>query len=206
MLPIALGLVGIAYVLGWSALTGGSIVDELRSVLTGTPSDDRERYRARRERKQDEADALTASTPGGYVHVGPVDGVEPDGDASSSTPGGYVNVGAPPASGTPTLVAIGQGSHRLAPDAAAAFKRAEARVGRQIKVTDSYRSSAQQAECHRRKPTLCAPAGSSLHERGLAVDIVEMNDDKIAQALAGTGWFQATWKNEIWHWSYGVRG
>lgn len=222
MLAIGLGLFGVAYVLGWSALTGGSVIDELRAVLTGEPSDARARYREARDRRQAESAALTGGqlVGAGLGRAGgdfaPVDDAGEAG-AADGEPGGLGRAGgdfdtsAPAAGVEPQLVSIGQGGHRLQPAAAAALARAEARVGRKIKVTDSYRSYAQQADCYRRKPGVCAAPGKSWHERGLAIDIIEMNADDIAQALAGTGWYQATWSTaagvkEIWHWSYGGRG
>lgn len=103
-----------------------------------------------------------------------------------------------------TLVSLGQGLHQLRPDAAAAFKRAEARAGRQIKVTDSFRTNAQQADLKQRKPTLAAAPGTSGHEMGICVDIVDMQDLTIKAALEAEDWHQFDRKKEPWHWSFHV--
>jgi hypothetical protein len=118
--------------------------------------------------------------------------------------------GTAPATGSvPPLENIG-GPHRLAPSAAVAYRRASAMFGRPIPITDSYRTPEQQADCARRKPELCAPAGRSLHERGLAIDvhtgIVNPNDPRLVQALTATGWNRYAPTREPWHWSYGVIG
>lgn len=233
MLPLAVALGTLGYLLAWSAVTGGSVADEFRALVAGDKSPARTQYEAERAEgggggwtflrdfrdRLDDApgavdpdDYASGRTPGGTGGGSP-GGVGSGGGGGGSgvadVPGGEPGTDK---DGNPiTLVKIGQGGHKLRHDAAAAFKRAEERAGRQIKVTDSYRSRAQQEDCYRRKPGTCAKPGGSLHESGLAVDIVEMTDDKIAQALAGVGFIQATWETsqgvrEIWHWSYGIKG
>lgn len=103
------------------------------------------------------------------------------------------------------LVAIGQGSHKLTRAAAASFAAVEAAVGRQVKVTDSYRTHAQEQELAARKPGYGVP-GYSLHEVGLAVDIVEMTAVDIVNAFNADGWVRWSPTKEPWHWSYWLRG
>lgn len=75
----------------------------------------------------------------------------------------------------PSLDASG-GRAGLAPALVAALARAEQLLGRPVPVTSGYRSPAQQAALYARRfanPFPVAPPGSSLHERGLAVDVPE---------------------------------
>lgn len=69
------------------------------------------------------------------------------------------------------LVPIGQGSHRLAPGAAAGFQAWQRAFGRSIPVTDSYRPYAEQARQHAANPGRFAPADKSAHVDGTAVDV-----------------------------------
>jgi D-alanyl-D-alanine dipeptidase len=108
----------------------------------------------------------------------------------------------------PATVPIGYTSHRLVQPAANAYRAAGKAYGSTIPITDSFRTTAQQEQCHREKPTLCAVPGRSMHERGLAIDIdtgkVNPNDPKLLAALTGTGWRRFSPTGEPWHWSYGV--
>jgi hypothetical protein len=150
---------------------------------------------------------------------------EPVGTTSPST-GGGLDGGLPPlqettpaASATATasagltgidslgpldLVKIGQGGHQLRADAAAAFARVEKRVGRTVFVTDSFRTYAQQADLYKRKPNLAAKPGTSGHEKGICVDIVEMQSNDIKNAFTAEDWHQFNRAKEPWHWSYHV--
>lgn len=114
-----------------------------------------------------------------------------------------------------TLVSIGYGSHRLAPNAAAAYKAATIKYGKPIPVTDSFRTRAQQEECYRNKPDLCAPPGKSDHERGLAIDVdsskLNLDDPALVSALESTGWVRngkrirtgnGGYRPEPWHWAF----
>lgn len=69
------------------------------------------------------------------------------------------------------LVPIGQGSHRLAPAAAAGFRAWQAAYGFPIPVTDSYRPYAEQARQHARNPDRFAHPDKSAHVDGTAVDV-----------------------------------
>lgn len=138
-------------------------------------------------------------------------GVGVGGDAGTTTPG--------PVAGPLDLVPIGYGSHRLTKSAAAGYRTASMLYGRTIPVTDSYRSSEQQAACYKAKPDLCAPPGKSKHEQGLAIDVdtskVNPDDPALIKALTSAGWFRAgkvvrdgagNMRPEPWHWSFGVKG
>ncbi len=112
---------------------------------------------------------------------------------------------------TPVLVSIGYNGHRLAAPAAVAYRAASAMFGRSIPITDSYRSAAQQADCHNRKPDLCAkPGPRAPHMLGLAIDVdgtaVNHDDPKLIAALTSSGWRQYNRTKEIWHWSWGFTG
>lgn len=55
------------------------------------------------------------------------------------------------------------------------------RTGKQLVINDAWRSQATQAEAHRRKPGLAAPAGQSLHPLGLAMDIDQNQAAQLSQ-------------------------
>lgn len=108
------------------------------------------------------------------------------------------------------LQLIGQGNHKLAPAAAVAFARAEQLYGGRITVTDSYRSCAHQQQRYEEtrltEPGRFAPAKSSRHTRGEAVDVnlvvMGASNSKLFAALRTAGWCQARPSDEPWHWSY----
>lgn len=110
--------------------------------------------------------------------------------------------------GDAQTVAIGYAGHRLAEPAAGAYQLAGRYLGRTIPITDSTRTRAQQADCYRRKPDLCAPPGRSMHERGLAIDVdtsrIDPNAPALVYALTNAGWRRYDPTREPWHWSYGV--
>jgi hypothetical protein len=141
---------------------------------------------------------------------------------SSGATGHYAN-GRIPAR---ALCSIGQGSHRLRCDAARDFRRLSAayagRFGRPLRVTDSYRSYAEQVSCRQRKGSLCAVPGTSNHGRGLAVDLAPpahvcgTTQHRWLEANAGRyGWLWPAWARpgsgthgatgECWHWQYKIR-
>jgi hypothetical protein len=99
-------------------------------------------------------------------------------------------------------------------EAMRSFQRASLALGAPIRVTDSYRSHAQQAAAYARKPGLAAPPGSSYHERGLAIDV---DGDayggygseafrRVAETLEALGWHRFDPIREPWHFSYRVTG
>lgn len=111
------------------------------------------------------------------------------------------------------LTSVGLGGHKLYGPAAAAFiqlRRAAGRAGINLTLTDSYRSFSQQAEGHRRKPGVVAPAGKSVHGFGLAVDLAEGWPPRPLSARARQ-WLQENawlygWRNSVprepWHYVY----
>jgi hypothetical protein len=112
---------------------------------------------------------------------------------------------------TDALASAGDGGHRLAAPAAAAFwdlQAAARRDGVTVGVTDSYRSFDAQVDVARRKGLysnggLAAQPGTSQHGWGLAVDL---DLDSRAQAWMRTnaarfGFVEDT-PREPWHWAY----
>jgi hypothetical protein len=196
MFSLGIGLAGLAYLLAYSAWTGSSVTDELSALVRGERSPGKALAESR---------STTSTNPFEGLTLGGVGSPAPDPSVPSPT---SASNNATDSTGRPiTLVSIGQSGHRLQPDTAAAFKRAETRFGGTIKITDSYRSRAQQADCHRRKPTICAAAGKSDHEDGDAVDVVDSANGKLIQALMDEGFVRARCDSdgcdEPWHFSRG---
>lgn len=119
----------------------------------------------------------------------------------------------------PDYVSIGsQPNLVLDRDAAASFARVEAAYGKTIFLSGASRSYAEQAASYALHPERFAPPGTSLHEVGLAVDVVQtmnLEDPRLIAAFTSNGWFRAgklgNWYghgqiHEPWHWSYGVAG
>ena len=112
------------------------------------------------------------------------------------------------------LEKIGIGGHRLHRSAAAAFNRWRelARgAGIDLTLTDSYRNFDQQVDLKRRKPSLSATPGKSVHGWGFAVDIsIGMPPKPFGQTVyewfkanaPGIGWHLGRPKDEPWHWVY----
>lgn len=133
---------------------------------------------------------------------------------SGGAGGGAAGTTSTTAGGPPTdLVPIGYGSHRLASRAAAAYKNASIKFGRPIPITDSIRTYEQQADCHDRKPDLCAPPSyNAPHVRGVAIDVDGnqtggYENPKLLSALSSSGWVRngkrlADGKPEPWHWEF----
>ena len=109
---------------------------------------------------------------------------------------------------------IGIGGHRLHRSAAAAFNRwrdAARGAGIDLTLTDSYRNFDQQVDLKRRKPTLSATPGKSVHGWGFAVDLsIGMPPKPFGQSVyrwlqdngPGIGWHLGRPKDEPWHWVY----
>lgn len=95
---------------------------------------------------------------------------------------------------------------KMAATAAVALRRAEARLGRQIRIGNAYRGPDEQRRLANAKPGLAAPQGKSYHERGLAMDLVNENGEDVRRALEAENWRQFSRAKEPWHWSYGVTG
>ncbi len=193
-----LGVIAAAVGAGliYSAITGQAPLDELRKVLESGKLDG-----AAGRRPLAVADLGKSGQLGGKL----------DGGTSTST-------GADGPADPTNLVPIGQGSHRLTAPAAAAFKAAEQRLGRPIKVTDSYRSFAQQQAAHRSDPQRFADPAKSAHPEGVAVDVNlgamgcttgrrgDPAYDRLYAALTGAGWCTYTGgtSGDTWHFSFGV--
>ncbi len=191
---------GVGGGLIYAAFTGQSPLNELRKALeTGKLDGPPEGGRSI---------ATVAPTPigepGATYNIGTVPKPDP---AAGSTATGPLN-----------LVPIGQGSHRLAAPAAAAFAAWERAYGAKIIVTDSYRSQQQQAAGNAADPGRFASASGSAHPMGLAVDVNlpittggqsrkgQARYDRLAAAGASTGWRSYTGgvSGDTWHFSYGV--
>lgn len=109
------------------------------------------------------------------------------------------------------LAPIGDGDHRLAASAAAAFgdlQAAARRDGVTFGVTDSYRSIDAQVDVAKRKGLysqggLAAQPGTSQHGWGLAVDLDLDSQAQIWMRANGArfGFFEDT-PREPWHWAY----
>jgi hypothetical protein len=109
---------------------------------------------------------------------------------------------------------IGVYRHRLHPSAAAAFaelRAAAAGVGINLTCTDSYRSIEEQEDLKRRKPSLSATPGKSVHGWGFAVDLsIDLPPRAFGQSVLDwlkangpqLGWFLGRPKDEPWHWVY----
>lgn len=126
------------------------------------------------------------------------------------------------------LTSIGQGGHRLVGPAAASFKRVEKAFGRQIPITDSYRTAASQAANYDSDPSRFGK--SSAHVEGRAVDVNlasagvgnqspdprKWDEDatwkRLNKAFMAEGWYNYQYWGkstkgktpEPWHWSYQV--
>lgn len=109
--------------------------------------------------------------------------------------------------------------HRLHPDAARSWWRLNAaytqRFGSRLCVTDSYRGYEAQAALQAAKPGLAAPAGTSNHGWGVAMDLcggIESFESPAHRwmVLHGPrfGWVNPVWaraggaRPEPWHWEY----
>lgn len=115
------------------------------------------------------------------------------------------------------LCKIGIGDHKLRTDAAVSFAKMNAAfkkdTGKDLAVTDSYRSLESQISVAARKPGFAARPGTSNHGLGLAVDLGagtssgtgEQYDWLVANAKK-YGWENPDWAQrnsyELWHWEY----
>lgn len=109
---------------------------------------------------------------------------------------------------------IGVGHHRLHANAAAGFERLRrlaAGAGIDLTCTDSYRPLAEQIDLKRRKPTLAATPGRSVHGWGFAVDVSIGSPPKpfgmsvltwLNDHAPTVGWHLGRPADEPWHWVY----
>ena len=110
----------------------------------------------------------------------------------------------------PTLVPIPwQPNATLDIEALASLAKVQAMYGKPLFVTSGYRSYASQATAHASDPSRFAPADSSLHTVGLAVDFntnsVNVEDPKLVDLMTANRWYRVG-KSGHMHWSYGVPG
>ncbi len=99
--------------------------------------------------------------------------------------------------------------HRLQCDAAQALEEANAeylaQTGRQLKVTDSYRSFGLQVRTRALKPATAAKPGTSNHGWGMAVDLDPQSSAWLTANGKDYGWVHPSWarpggpKPESWH-------
>jgi hypothetical protein len=100
-------------------------------------------------------------------------------------------------------------SHRLAIVAANAAEQMNAAykadTGKNLRVSSSYRTRAQQASVKAKKGSLAASPGNSMHERGLALDLDITNPQtyRWLKDNAGKYNFGQSLSYEKWHWTYG---
>ncbi|GAA3540153.1 peptidoglycan DD-metalloendopeptidase family protein [Kribbella ginsengisoli] len=112
------------------------------------------------------------------------------------------------------------GGHMLRCDAAAAYQQLSSAFrqafGKNLCITDSYRSYSAQVDLYGRKPSLAALPGTSNHGWGVAVDLCG-GIDKFGTAqyewmsahASGYGWVHPDWarqggnREEPWHWEFG---
>ncbi len=121
-------------------------------------------------------------------------------------------------SGTPSngelpeewLCSVGVGDHKLRSDAAVAFAEMNAafkkETGKDIGITDSYRSLEGQISVAARKPGFAARPGTSNHGWGLALDLDTSNYAWLEANAGKYGWENPDWAKansyELWHWEY----
>ena len=85
------------------------------------------------------------------------------------------------------------------------FRAAERALGREIKLTGSWRSCAYQMTKYHSDPNRFAHPNVTLHTQGLAIDVstAQGGQDKIRRALKRRGWSQSRPDDEPWHYSFG---
>lgn len=101
---------------------------------------------------------------------------------------------------------------KLQAPALRAFRAAERRYGRfrpkkwrAIKLSGSWRSCAYQASLYAKDSHRYANPATSLHCRGLAIDVINPVPAGVHRALTYIGWVQARPDDEPWHYSWGVK-
>jgi hypothetical protein len=87
------------------------------------------------------------------------------------------------------------------------LRAAEARLGREIVVTGSFRTCSLQAVLYKSDPNRFAPNTVGVHCQALAIDVTTEDPElktKVRKALLAEGWHQSRPEDEPWHWSYKV--
>ncbi|MDN5659468.1 M15 family metallopeptidase [Brevibacterium aurantiacum] len=115
------------------------------------------------------------------------------------------------------LCEIGVGNHKLRSDAAVSFAKMNAAfkkdTGKELAVTDSYRSLESQISVAERKPGFAARPGTSNHGWGIALDLgagtqngTGVQYDWLVANADKYGWENPDWAQrnsyELWHWEY----
>lgn len=115
------------------------------------------------------------------------------------------------------LCEIGIGGHKLRADAAVSFAEMNAAykadTGKDMAITDSYRTLESQVSVAGRKPGLAARPGTSLHGWGIALDFgggaATASGEQyewLVKNAGKYGWENPDWakssKYEPWHWEY----
>lgn len=94
---------------------------------------------------------------------------------------------------------------KLQSPAMRSFRSAERRLGREIKLTGTWRSCAFQAQLYQSDTSRFAHPNSTLHTQGLAIDVstAQGDQERIRTLLKRRGWTQSRPVDEPWHYSYG---
>lgn len=115
------------------------------------------------------------------------------------------------------LCEVGVGKHKLRSDAAVSFAKMNAAykkdTGKELAITDSYRSLESQISVAERKPGFAARPGTSNHGWGIALDLgggTETGTGPQSEWLIANGekygWENPDWAKrnsyELWHWEY----
>lgn len=115
------------------------------------------------------------------------------------------------------LCKIGVGDHKLRADAAVSFAKMNAAfkkdTGKELAITDSYRSLESQISVAHRKPGFAARPGTSNHGWGLALDLgggtqtgTGVQYEWLVAHAKEYGWENPDWAQrnsyELWHWEY----
>ena len=81
----------------------------------------------------------------------------------------------------------------------------EKKLGRQVKLTGSFRSCAFQLQLWQSDPNRYAHPSVGLHTQALAIDVstAQGDQDRIRYLLKKNGWTQSRPDDEPWHYSYG---
>jgi len=89
----------------------------------------------------------------------------------------------------------------------ASFRHISRIVGYPIATVSDFRTREQQAVLYRLKPGIAAPPGTSLHERGLAIDLAASSQTGLIERLLYEhGWRRFSPTGEPWHWTYELVG
>ncbi len=137
-----------------------------------------------------------------------------DGGSSGGGGGGGASAGyREPSSPSlpPLLVPIPNQPTKLMTFAAmTSFMQVQAQYGQTIWLDNTYRSFQSQKDAYAKDPNRYAKPETSLHVKGLALDIngnkTNANDPLLHKAFKDHGWFNVSKSSGPLHWSYGVAG